>query len=246
MTFSTIVAASAFLSFAAAAPVQNRIFPRSLETRQAPNCNIGTQVDNPNAYDSSCWDTLGIMQYLTNWKATTPTCTDAENSAGQTLSCCGASEPWSTCFLRLATTQLNAYDCTQLTPTGNGPSCSLEANGGRAFALQGLDPTIASQVNYVALNIITINNFFATYYTGQSLPTCLTKHSSIDHEPSSPKCGTERRENLGFLALKHCFEWGGSDESTSEFTERDGGIDPRSVIPSGTYLSRSYCHFPSC
>lgn len=167
MASSLIVAVSAILSFAAAAPVQDVTHSRSLEARQAPSCSTGTQVGNLAAYDSSCWDTLDIMPYLTNWKATTPTCTDAEDSSAQTLSCCGASEPWSTCFLRLATKQVNAYDCSQLTPTKSGPICSLGMNGGRAFALDpGLDPTIASQVNYVVLNIITINNFFATYYVG--------------------------------------------------------------------------------
>ncbi|KAF6232043.1 hypothetical protein HO173_009880 [Letharia columbiana] len=166
MASSLIVAASAILSLAAAAPVQGGIHSGSLKARQAPSCNVGTQVDNLAAYDSSCWNTLDIMPYLTNWKATTPTCTDAENSAGQTLSCCGASEPWSTCFLRLATKQLNTYDCTQLDPAESVGTCSLESDGGRAFALDtGLDPTIASQVNYVVLNIIMINNFFGMYYT---------------------------------------------------------------------------------
>lgn len=175
MASSLIVAASAILSLAAAAPVQGGIHSGSLKARQAPSCNVGTQVDNLAAYDSSCWNTLDIMPYLTNWKATTPICTDAENSAGQTLSCCGASEPWSTCFLRLATKQLNTYDCTQLDPAESVGTCSLESDGGRAFALDtGLDPTIASQVNYVVLNIIMINNFFGMYYTGQLLSTCPT------------------------------------------------------------------------
>lgn len=175
MASSLIVAASALLSFAAAAPVQDYLLSGSLEARQALSCSIGTQVDNLAAYDSSCWNTLDIMPYLTNWKATTPICSDAENSARQTLSCCGASGPWSTCFLRLATKQLNTYDCTQVTLRENGPYCSLGASGGRALALDpNLDPTIASQVNYVVLNIIMINNFFATYYTGQLLFTCMT------------------------------------------------------------------------
>ena len=166
MASSLIVAASALLSSAAAAPFQDH-HSGFLKARQAPSCSIGTQVDNLTAYDSSCWDTLNIMPYLTNWKATTPTCTDAENSAGQTLlSCCGASEPWSTCFLRLATKHYNAYDCTQVTST----ECS------RGLVLDvGLDPTIASQVNYVVLNIIMINNFFTTYYTGQYFHVSDTK-----------------------------------------------------------------------
>ena len=174
MASSLVVAASALLSLVAAAPVVDRSSSGLLEARQAPNCNIGTQVGNAAAYDISCWNTLNIMSYLTNWKATTPTCTDAETTAGQTLKCCGASEPWSTCFLRLATVQLNAYDCTQLAPMSGGPSCSFEGSGGRAFALDpNLDPTIASQVNYVVLNIIMINNFFASYNIGQSLFICL-------------------------------------------------------------------------
>ncbi len=176
MASSLIVIASVLFYLAAAAPLQDRILSRSLEARQAPSCNIGTQVSNLTDYDSSCWNTLNIMTYLKNWKATTPTCTAAENSAGQTLSCCGASEPWSTCFLRLATKQLNAYDCTQIAPAKSGPACSLGGAGkGRASMLDpGLDPTIASQVNYVTLNIIIINNFFAVYYTGQLLFMCPT------------------------------------------------------------------------
>lgn len=161
MPATLIVAASALLSFTAAAPVQGGMGSGSLKARQAPSCNIGIQASVNAPYASSCWDTLGIMPYLTNWKAATPTCTDAESSAGQTLGCCGASEPWSTCFLRLATKQSNAYDCTQLAPT----ACSFPARLDPA-----LDPTIASQVNYVVLNIMMINNFFAGYYTGQLLP----------------------------------------------------------------------------
>lgn len=156
-----IVATSLFMSLAAAAPVQDVIHSGPLKPRQAPNCNIGTQVDDLTAYDASCWNSLDIMPYLTNWKTTTPTCSA---TAGSILSCCSASEPWSTCFLRLATKQLNVYDSTQLEPTESG---SLGTSGGRMFALDsGLDPTIASQVNYVVLNIVVINNFFAMYYAG--------------------------------------------------------------------------------
>lgn len=156
MAFSLIVAASALITFAAAAPVQEGIRGGSLEARQALSCNIGTQVKQ-DAYDSLCWNALNITPYLTNWKATTPTCTDAENSAGQTLKCCVASEPWSTCFLRLATIKSNTYDCTQMSLT----ACSFPAQLDAA-----LDPTIASQVNYIVLNIMMINNFFVNYDNG--------------------------------------------------------------------------------
>ena len=147
MAFSFMFTASALLSFAAAAPFPDSVYSASLEARQAPSCNIGTQVNNADLYDSSCWNDLGIMSYLTNWKATTT---------------CGPSEPWSTCFLRLATKQ-TSYDCTQLY-TQKCPSVST-------MALEGLDASIASQVNYVVLNIVTINTFFSAYYVGQSLFT---------------------------------------------------------------------------
>ena len=150
MAFSFMFTASALLSFAAAAPFPDSVPSGSLEARQAPNCNIGTQVNNAGTYDSSCWNTLDIMSYLTNWKATTT---------------CGPSEPWSTCFLRLATQQ-NSYDCTQISTQ----KCPLLSS----MQLEGLDASIASQVNYVALNIVTINTFFSAYYMGQSLFTCTT------------------------------------------------------------------------
>lgn len=214
MPATLIIVASALLSFTAAAPVQESIRSGSLEARQAPNCNIGIQANDAAAYDSSCWDTLGIMPYLTNWKATTPTCTDAESSAGQTLSCCVASEPWSTCFLRLATKQSNAYDCTQLAQT----TCSFPATLDPA-----LDPTIASQVNYVVLNIMMINNFFAGYYKGQLFPKYSKRSSSADHRPSSPNCIDSRRSKPEIEP----------DESGRgrKYTESDGGIDPRFSIP---------------
>ena len=147
MAFSFMFTALTLLSFAAAAPFPDSVHSGLLEARQAPNCNIGTQVNNADTYDSSCWNALNIMPYLTNWKATTT---------------CGPSEPWSTCFLRLATQQ-NSYDCTKISTT----TCPLVSS----MELEGLDASIASQVNYVVLNIVTINTFFSAYYEGQSLST---------------------------------------------------------------------------
>ena len=145
MAFSFMFTASVLLSFAAAAPFSDSVHSGPLEARQAPSCNMGTQVNG--IYDSSCWNALDIMSYLTKWKATTT---------------CGPSEPWSTCFLRLATKQ-NSYDCTQISTT----MCPLL----NSMELEGLDASIASQVNYVVLNIVTINTFFSAYYEGQSLFT---------------------------------------------------------------------------
>ena len=167
MPSSLIVVASALLSLAAAAPVTDGVGSGPLEDRQAPNCKIGTMVGDASLYDSTCWDTLNLGSYLTKWSSTTPTCTDA----GQTLSCCVASEPWSTCFLRLATQQSNLYDCTKViqAPGSSSVACTFPSDLDPA-----LDPTIASQVNYILLNIMMINKFFSNYYTGQLPPTCST------------------------------------------------------------------------
>ena len=192
MPSSLIVVALALLPFAAAAPVQDGIRFESLEARQAPNCNIGTEINN-DTYASLCWNTLNIAPYLTNWKTATPTCTDAENSAGETLGCCIASEPWSTCFLRLATRKANAYDCTQI----GTASCSFPASLDPA-----LDPTIASQVNYIVISIMMINNFLASYSTGQLFSTCSKSPSSTDYRLSSRKCDVIRRENPEFSAVQ--------------------------------------------
>ena len=162
MPSSLIVAASTLLSLAAAAPVQDGLRSGPLGARQAPNCNIGTQIGIA-MYDSSCWDALNIMSYLTSWKSSTPTCTQAQGSAWQILDCCMASEPWSTCFLRLATRQSNIYDCTGV----NLETCSFPE-----LLDPALDPNIASQVNYVVLNIMIINSFFQSYYTGQLPSSC--------------------------------------------------------------------------
>ena len=231
MASSFIVATAALLSIAVAAPLQDGLLFGPLEARQNSRCDIGTQANSAAPYDSSCWDALNIMPYLTKWKATTPTCTDAQSSAGQTLNCCVASEPWSTCFLRLATRQLNVYDCTKLTTT----ACSFPAKLDPA-----LDPTIVSQVNYVVLNIMMINNFFDGYYTGQLFFECSKQSSSIDYRSSSPKHRIEGGSKLEYFPLKQCFELIEPNERERKYTERSGGIDIGSGIPRGISSPRKF------
>ena len=81
------------------------------------NCKGG----NGAVYDTSCWNTLNMTDWIKNWNATTPTCSGSADGSD----CCGPSnnpsEPWSTCFLRLALANAD-YDCSQI----NLKSCSLE------------------------------------------------------------------------------------------------------------------------
>ena len=73
------------------------------------NCN-GTSAT---PFDSSCYATLGISDWLKNWNKTVPTCSADQDGS----TCCGPSgspnEPWSTCFLRLALAD-SGHDCTTI------------------------------------------------------------------------------------------------------------------------------------
>ena len=104
-------------------------------------------------FDSSCWTTLGISDYLLNWNKTRPTC--AGNS-DNTDNCCQSDEPWSTCFLRFAYGQ-PGQDCTQL----DAQRCVWDTS----FAT-GLGSEVAPKVHYAARSIVVVNDLFVTMYKG--------------------------------------------------------------------------------
>lgn len=58
-------------------------------------------------FGSDCWGTLGISDWLSNWKANTPIC------GGDGGECCEQTEPWTTCFLRLGHGS-DGDDCSQI------------------------------------------------------------------------------------------------------------------------------------
>lgn len=100
-------------------------------------------------YDTRCWGILNVGVYLTDpvvgWNRTVPVCgiRGSDSDRNNTEKCCEASEPWSTCYLRLAT--LNpGLDCTSL----ESPYCSI-------VPAHDLAPIIAPQVHYVIKNIVS-------------------------------------------------------------------------------------------
>lgn len=189
MTSFLIAAFLTGWSFTVATPVHHARLASLVEPRQAINCNIGTNTDSNNfaTYNSACWNQLNIMPYLTNWTANTPKCTATEDEQA----CCSISEPWSTCFLRLATGKEGAYDCTRIFFPGS-TTCPAPSQGALGLQLSPyLSPDIASQANYVVLvslrlllrdhlqkfllihnlkNIVMINNFFTANYESEELP----------------------------------------------------------------------------
>ena len=73
-----------------------------------------SQFPNP-----SCWDTLGMTDWMTDWNTSTTICTATPKVLTQCQ--CRIDEPWATCFMRL-TYERNTtagYVCTDLAkPTG--------------------------------------------------------------------------------------------------------------------------------
>ena len=146
--------ASIFIPFATASPFHSNHQPSSLEVRQNKAC---TDIRaEPNA---DCWDHLDIPGYLNDptkgWIATTPKCSP---DGGDQSNCCTSTEPWSTCFLRLARGTPGA-DCSTI----NQQSCTLDNQ-----LDPRLDPSIVVKVGYVVRSIESIGNLFINYYSGES------------------------------------------------------------------------------
>lgn len=148
--------ALACLSFASTSPVYADAHFSTLQARQAADC---LNLQAPQNY--SCWDQLDITDYLTSWNVTTPVC--STSNAGNGSNCCVASEPWSTCFLRLATGS-SGLDCTSLinsSPINNpclpGPTSST------------LPPDIAAKASYVVSSLASIFEVFLNLADGNGM-----------------------------------------------------------------------------
>lgn len=107
-------------------------------------------------FDPSCWEKLGVADWLRNWNTSTPICqgfsdNDSETSNG--VACCLPTETWSTCFLRLELGQ-PGYDCSTINPQ----FCSWNPD-------QNSNGTNAAQRHYALRAVYAINDFFSTYYT---------------------------------------------------------------------------------
>ena len=127
---------------------------QDLEPRTTFNCS-----DIHGVFDSSCWETLDIAKYLndpvTGWNKTTPTCEPADDGS----KCCLAHEPWTTCFLRLAT-GTTGTDCTLIGQPVS--ACTFSTS-----VYPNLSPSIRNQVRYVVYAIVAVNSFFDSMATSK-------------------------------------------------------------------------------
>ena len=88
----------------------------------------------------SCWNTLKLSQWLTDWNQTVKRCVAQEGGSG--VDCCATDEPWTTCFLRIGG-GISGSDCTQIT----NRDCFLPQNVNQSA-------TTAPQVRYIISNIV--------------------------------------------------------------------------------------------
>ena len=99
----------AFLIVASIASLNLVFTAPSPEPRLKPRQNDGCTSTNSEAeFESSCWTSLGLTDYLTDWRAPS-VCTDQNFG----VDCCNPNEIWSTCFLRLGTGHAG-YNCSQI------------------------------------------------------------------------------------------------------------------------------------
>ena len=116
-----------------------------LQTESNQSCS----AVNGGVYSESCWETLNVKVYLIDpvvgWNQTVPICgiRGSASDRKETRKCCTSTEPWSTCFLRLAT--LNpGLDCSSL----QSPYCSI-------MSAEQVAAPIAPHVHYVIKNIVS-------------------------------------------------------------------------------------------
>ena len=124
-------------------------------------------------FDPSCWDTLGIGDWLQKWNQTVTVC---GNKADES-SCCSPNEPWSSCFLRLGygksstsyrgCTRIGTETCQWIDPSlpNNKDAAQiryiLRAIFSRSLRQQHLAPIVLQYL----ISMIGIHDFFSSYVT---------------------------------------------------------------------------------
>ncbi|KAL8976881.1 MAG: hypothetical protein Q9205_007208 [Flavoplaca limonia] len=115
--------------------------------------------DMSTPYNETCWNTLKVAEYIVKWEQEVTKCPQGNNTCIQTG--CKSNEPWSSCFLRLATGTPD-YNCTQI----NIGHCTLEG-----FPLKDPNSLDMPQNRYVVRNLFAINNFFVNWYAAMQFAT---------------------------------------------------------------------------
>ncbi|CAD6567269.1 MAG: hypothetical protein ASARMPREDX12_000173 [Alectoria sarmentosa] len=130
----------------------------------------------------SCWNSLGMTDWMSNWNTTTTICTATQSVL--TPCQCRIDEPWATCFMRLTYEKNRTanYVCTNLTKPED---CTAPVPG---IVVQG-----PVEIFYGAYSIWSLFNYLTTWYTSL---TSFTALPAITHELSQTKTSALSANNL--------------------------------------------------
>ncbi|KAL9018218.1 MAG: hypothetical protein Q9185_004491 [Variospora sp. 1 TL-2023] len=114
-------------------------------------------------YQSSCWNTLGLTQWLSEWNTTTELCTTSK-----TNSCRAVDELWTDTFLRIAMDEPRGSSCVNLN------ACPIRAVPDLKYIRPDVSEVDRVRYQYVLYNIhvrrlsqaAAINSFFSDWYRG--------------------------------------------------------------------------------
>ncbi len=157
-TYLSLIAILVALTLVASSPITGV----PLQRRQSVNCT------DPNAITSgSCWDTLQLAEFLTNWNDKRPICETTGGTLEDGAHCCAPNEVWSTCFIRLAIGN-HGYNCINI---NEGTCPNFEVDGSITPEVRYILGTMysecclafpSSQTLYL-LQVSGINNFFSNW-----------------------------------------------------------------------------------
>ena len=142
-SFTCMIIALALIAQIHAIPILSRSHQESTLYHTAPSStlkvrDLATCQDPHAGIDPSCWDLLGLETFLNTWKTNTPVCPPGPTTGN----CCGATEAWSTCFLRMYQPE-SGTDCTSISSCAFSPSLAEIPQGS----------TMTAQVHYIIYNI---------------------------------------------------------------------------------------------
>lgn len=133
-----ILGLACFLSLSAAVPspiIKNRQY-----TNETSQCRTA-----PAVFNETCWDTLNMTNWLTEWSL--PTCNSSD-----VANCCRSTETWANCFLRVET-GVDLFNCDEF----NTGACAQPP----MTLSKSLNKKIVSEVWYVVKNIFgTVSSLY--------------------------------------------------------------------------------------
>lgn len=148
----------------------------------SPTTSDGTTTPIRTFPDPSCWDTLDMTDWMTNWNNSTTICTATQSVL--TPCQCRISEPWATCFMRLTyeRTRTANYICTNLTKPED---CTEPVP---AIVVPG-----PPQIFYGAYSIWSLFSYLTTWQTSLTSPNALP---AITEQLSKTKTSALSANNL--------------------------------------------------